>query len=138
MSVEVLFSCSLEGRQKFNPVFRAVNFLANSQKFDGLAGDMADGKRRTTPGITIRLGEDDTGKWQRITKGFGGIGGILSGHGIHDKQGFHRIRHLVQGLDLIHHFFIDSQATRRIHKQHIYKLFLRFGNGIADNLLRLL
>ena len=84
-----------------------IGLLAHADELDRLAGEVANRQGGTTTGITVCLGEDDTSERQRLIKGLGGIGGILTGHGIHHEQGFHRVDCPMQALDLAHHVFIN-------------------------------
>ena len=65
-----------------------VVLLANPDKLDGCAGDLAYGKCRAAAGIPIHFGEDDTGQRQFLVELVGGLDRILSCHGISHKQDF--------------------------------------------------
>jgi len=85
-------------------------------------------------GIAVGLGENHPRQRQGIIEGLGGVGGVLAGHAVHDKQGLHRSQGPVQPLDFIHHGGIDMQPPRGIDNQHIHELLTgsfhgRLGDG---------
>ena len=125
-----------------NPVrmegFERIALLTHAEELDRLAGDRAHGQCRTTTGITIDLGQHHAGQRQRIGKGLGGIGGILTGHGIDHEQGFDRLDRRMHGLDLGHHLGIDGQTTGGIDNHHVDELQLGFADRRLGNRHRLL
>ena len=125
-------ACSISLRLK------GVGLLADTQELDRFAGDMADRQRRTTAGITIDLGQDDPGQRQGFIEGLGGIGRVLTGHGIDHEQGLGRFGRRVHCLDLLHHVRIDVQTTGGIDDQHVHEAAFRFTQGGVDDIHGLL
>ena len=117
---------------------QGVGLLAHTDELDRLAGELTHRQRRTTAGITVGLGEDHTGERQRFIKGLGGVGRILTGHGVHHEQGFHRADGPVQALDLAHHVFVDMQTARGIDDQHIHITTAGFFQRRIGNIHRVL
>ena len=114
------------------------DLLAHTEELDRFTGDMTHRQRRTATGITISFGQDDTGQRQRIVKGLGSIGCILTGHGIDHKQRLDRIDRGMQLFDLCHHRFINMKTTSGVDNNHIFMLQARILNRIAGNINRLL
>ena len=112
---------------------QCIGFFADTQEFNRFTGDMADRQRRTAARITIDFSQHHTGQRQGFVEGFGGVCRILTGHGIHDEQGFDRVNRRMQLFDFPHHAFIDMQTTRGIHQQDIKELQLRmFQRFLSD------
>jgi hypothetical protein len=89
---------------------------------------------RASPSTLVRI----TPVSGRLVEGLGGVGGILTGHGVHHEQRFHRIDRGVQALDLAI-MLVDVQATGGIDNQHIEELDLGLrGNGAAGDVHRIL
>ena len=63
-----------------------VRLFAGADELDGLAGDVADGERRTAAGVAVHLGEDDAGEAEALVKVLRGVDGILAGHGVGDEE----------------------------------------------------
>ena len=118
--------------------FQGIGFLAHTQKFNGLAGNVLDREGRTTAGVRIRLGQHHTGQRQRLTEGLGGVRRILTGHGINHEQGLNRLDGAVQLLDFRHHGFINREATGGIDDQHVMEPQLRLSQRRIGNIHRLL
>ncbi len=118
--------------------FQGVDLLAHTEELDRLAGDMTYRQRRATTGITVNLGENHTGQRQGLVEGLGGVGRILTGHGIDHKQGFCRLGCRMHLFDLGHHLVIDVQTTGGIDNQHIHEAVLRLTHRCFNNGYRLL
>ena len=112
----------------------AIGLLANTDKLDRLAGDVAHRQCRATTGVAIGLGQHYAGQRQGFRKCFRGVGRILAGHGIDHEQSFHWLDRRVQSLDLGHHRFVDGQTAGGIYQQYIYETFLRIGNCRASDI----
>ena len=68
-----------------------IVLFADADELDGLAGDLANRKRRAAAGIAVHLGEDDAGQRQLLVELVGGVDRVLSGHGVGDEQDLLRI-----------------------------------------------
>ena len=112
--------------------------LANTQELDGLARDEADGQGGAATGIAIGLGEDDARERQGGIEGLGGIGRVLAGHGVHDKEGLDGLDRRMQTLDLRHHVLIDMQPPRGIDDEDILKVFAGRIQGRPGDMHRIL
>ena len=117
---------------------QGIGFFTHTEEFDRLAGDMPYRECCTTAGITVHLGEDNTGQRQGLIKGPGSIDRILADHGVDNKQCLHRISGFMNLFDLRHHLAVYVEATGGIHNQHIDKLLLGAGNSSVNYIDRLL
>ncbi|MNM79531.1 hypothetical protein D3C81_914660 [compost metagenome] len=101
-----------------------IGLLAHTEELDGLAGDVTDRQRGTATRVAVDLGQHYAGQRQRLVKGLGRIGGILTGHGIDHKQGFHRLDRRMHLFDLVHHRFVYVQTAGGIDDQHVVEFQL--------------
>lgn len=115
-----------------------IGFFAHTDKLDRLAGDVAHRQRSTTTGIAVRLGEDHAGERQRFIERLGGVGGILTCHGIHHEQGLDRLDGGMQILNLGHHLAVDVQTTGGIDDHHVIEFLARLIDGCGGDVDRLL
>ena len=118
--------------------FEAVDFLADTDKFNRFAGYMAYGQCRTAARITVHLGQYDAGQRQGFIKCLSSVHRILAQHGIDDEQSFNRVDRRMKRFDFVHHLFIDCQATGGIDHQYIVKMFFGVIDGGSRNLNRFL
>ena len=102
--------------------FECVGFFANAEEFDRFAGDVADGECRATACVTVDFREDDAGQRQYVVKGFGGVGGVLTGHAVHHEEGFDRVQQAVQVADFVHQRVVNVQATGGIDDEDVHLL----------------
>ena len=58
------------------------DLFTGAHELDGLARDLAHGKRRAAPGIAVHLGEHDAGDIQALVEGGGHGDRVLTGHGL--------------------------------------------------------
>ncbi|MNJ09541.1 hypothetical protein D3C77_36850 [compost metagenome] len=112
--------------------------LAHTDELDRLAGNGPHRQRGTATGVAVDLGQDHTGQRQRITKRLGGVGSILTGHGVDHEQRLDRLDRGVQVLDLGHHFGVDVQTTGGVDDDHVDELELGFADCRFSNGHRLL
>ena len=112
---------------------KGVEPLAHADELDGLAGYLPHRQSRPAAGVAVRLGEHHTAQRQAVVEGFGGVGGVLSGHGIHHEQGLDGFQALMQQFDFIHHRLVDGEAACRVHQQHINKPTLRLRQRRLDD-----
>ena len=116
----------------------SIQLLAGTHELDRLVHHGTDRQGGTTTGITIQLGQYDTVEIQTFVELTGGIHGILTGHGIYNKQCFIRIDGVLDGLDFIHHLLIDGQTTGGIDNHQVISFCLGFLDGMQSNLNRIL
>ncbi|MNM44050.1 hypothetical protein D3C81_549410 [compost metagenome] len=112
--------------------------LAHTDELDRLAGNGAHRQRSTATGVTVDLGQDHTGQRQRITKRLGGVGGVLTGHGVNHEQRLDRLDRGVQVFDLGHHLGVDMQTTGGIDDDHVDEFQFGFADRRFGNRYRLL
>ena len=106
-----------------------LQFLAHTDEFYGNIRDCFDGKRRTTAGIAVQLGHDDTVKSKTVIKGLRHIDRFLTGHRIDNEQNFMRLNFSLDIAKLLHEGFIYLQAACRIDDNDIIGMALRISNG---------
>ena len=88
-------------------------------ELDRAAGDFADGKRRTAPGIAIQFGQDDTGKSKSIIEMFRHRDRLLTESGIRHQEDFAGVGHLLDLYQFPDHGFIDLQPAGGVNDQII-------------------
>jgi len=67
---------------------KASGFSAGAEELDGLAGDLANAEGGAAAGVAVHLGEDGAGDGELVVEGFGGVDGVLAGHGVGDEEDF--------------------------------------------------
>lgn len=117
---------------------QAVDLFAGTDELDRLAGDVAHAQCGTAAGVAVGLGQHHAGQRQRLTEGLGGVGRVLTGHGIDHEQGFGGVDRGVQRLDLVHHRRIDRQAAGGIDQQYVDEGLARIADGGTHDVDRLL
>ena len=108
-----------------------IHFFAYADELDGFFDGIAYGEGGTATGIAIEFGEHDAVVVDAFVEGFGGVDGVLSGHGVNDEKGFLRIEMFFEGGDLGHHGFIDGETAGGIDDDDVDTL----GLGVADGFL---
>ena len=98
---------------------QGVEFLADADEDNGLAGYLPNRQGRATAGVAVGLGQYDTGQIERSTEGLGGIQCVLTGHSVDDEQPLMRANGPIDGADFVHQFGIHVQPARRIDNQHV-------------------
>ena len=116
----------------------AVDFLADTDKFNRFAGYVAYGQCRTAARVAVHLGQHDAGQRQGFIKCLGSVYRILTQHRIDDEQSFNRANRRMKRFDFVHHLFIDCQTTGGIDHQDIVKMFFGVIGGGSCNLNRVL
>src|SRR5207248_3817860 len=86
---------------------------------DGLYGDIADRERSAAASVAVHLRKDHAGQAELFVKLVGRVDGVLSGHGIGNKQDLLRIEQPLQALHLFHQLIVDVQTSGSIDDQHI-------------------
>ena len=93
-----------------------IRLFAHAEELDGLAGDVADGERRAAAGVAVHLGEHDAGEAEALVEVFGGVDGVLAGHGVGDEQNLARVEELLEARHLVHQLFVDVRDGRRCRR----------------------
>ena len=106
--------------------FHFRQFFAHTHKLDGRAGNRADGESSATARIAVHLGEHHAGNTKALVKAFGHGHGVLTGHGVGNKQNFLRLHQLFDGGQFLHEGFVHMQAASGIKQQHGGLLFAGF------------
>ena len=66
--------------------FERVVLLADADELDGLARDLADGKRCAAAGVAVHFCKHHAGERELLVELVGGTDRVLPGHGIGDEQ----------------------------------------------------
>ena len=111
-----------------------LHLLARTHKLDGLVHHGADGQGCTATGVTVQLGEDNTGIVEALVELLGGVHGILTGHGIHHEEDFVRIDGVLDVGNLLHQFLVDGKTAGGIHDDNIMSLGPCLADGIQGYL----
>ena len=116
----------------------SFHLLARTNELDGFGHHRTDTQGSTTTGISIELREYHTVEIQTVVELLRRIHSILTGHGVHHKQGLVRLDGLFQVRDLLHHLLIDSQSTGSIDDDDGIALLLRLADGVLGDLYHVL
>jgi hypothetical protein len=103
--------------------------LSVRREQDRPTGDLADGQRRTTAGVTVELGEHHPGEPDPVPKRFGGGHRILADHGVDHEQRLVRPYGIPDVAGLPHQLLVDAQAARRVDDDHV----VLAGAGLVDS-----
>ena len=99
-----------------------IHLLTHPHKLDRFVDYGTNGKRCSTAGITVQLGQYHAVKVQSIIELLRRIDGILSRHRVDDEQYFLRVDSILDRFDLLHHQLVDCQSTGGIDDDHIVAL----------------
>ena len=69
---------------------QGVEFLAQADELDRLAGDRPDGKSGAAFGVAVQLGQDHAGDTQSVVESAGDVDRFLAGHGVGHEEDFQR------------------------------------------------
>ena len=91
--------------------FQRIDFFADTNKFDRLAGDRAHREGSTAAGIAVHAGEHNAGEIDLVREILCDIDRVLTGQCIDHEQDFLRFRDIGNRLHLVHQLLIDMQTT---------------------------
>ena len=109
---------------------QGCQFFASGNILDWLADGVANGKCRTTPGISVHFCQNNPVKIQTLIKSSRCVHGILSRHGIHHKERLVRLNAAMNFRNLVHHGLVHRQSAGGIHQDHR----VTFGFSLFDGL----
>ncbi len=98
---------------------QGIVLFAHADELDGLSGDLANGKRRATTGVTIHLGEYHARERQFLVELVGRLHRVLAGHGVGNEEDLLRIEDLLQRLHLVHQLLVDVQPAGGVNDEHV-------------------
>ena len=84
------------------------NFFAGGSEHNWFAGDLSNGQCRATASIAINLGQDYSVKAHALLKCECGSHGILTDHGIDNKENLIGLYCVSDASSLLHKFCIDA------------------------------
>ncbi len=88
-------------------LFEAVEFLADAEKLDGLAGDVLGRQQGTAARVGVELGEDQAIKLKAFVEALCGRDGVLAGHAVEHEVNLMRAHRLVDVGQLGHQLIIN-------------------------------
>jgi hypothetical protein len=115
-------------------LFEGVEFFADANEFDGLAGDGFDGEGGAAAGVGVELGEDDAVEFELFVEGFGGVDGVLADHGIDDEEDLMGLDLDVDGFEFVHQRLIDVEAAGGVEDDDVPAILLGELDGVAADL----
>ena len=117
--------------------FEGVTFLADADKFEGLAGDGADGEGGAATRIAIHFGEDDAGDAEAFVEFVGGFDGVLASHGVGDEEDFGGVESVLEFGELLHELFVNVLAAGGVDEDDVAAGLHGFAAGGFGEIQRL-
>ena len=117
-------------------ILQRVQLFAHTGQLDRRTGDLTHGERRAATGVTVHPRHHDPGHAQGLVEGAGGVDRVLSGHRVHDEEGFRRVGRLAHRADLIHQRLIDREPAGGVEDDDVEHLTAPHLHGTAGNLHR--
>ena len=108
-----------------------VGFFAGAEELDGGSGDLADGKGGSAAGVAIHFGEDGAGDGEEVVEGFGGVDGVLAGHGVGDEEDFGGVEVALEVGHFLHEGLIDAGAAGGVDDEDVAAEVGGFAFGFA-------
>jgi hypothetical protein len=116
--------------------FEAVELFADADVLDRHAGHRLDGQRRPAAGVAVQLGEDHAVDLEGLVERFGGVDGVLPGHGVADEQHLMRHEAVVDQFQLAHQGVVDVQPAGRVEDQDVPPLLIGLPAAVLADLQR--
>ena len=114
------------------------HLLARTNKLDGLGHHRADTQCGTAAGVAVELGQHHTVEIEAVVEGLGRVDGILSRHGVDDKQGLVGTNMILQTFYLGHHLLVHCQASGGIDEHCVVAFRLGLLEGVVCYLVDVL
>ncbi len=109
--------------------FEGVGLFAGGEELDGLAGDLADGEGGAAAGVAVHFGEDGAGDGESVVEGFGGVDGVLAGHGVGDEEDFGGGEEGFELGHLVHEGLVDAEAAGGVDDEDVVGVVAGFFEG---------
>ena len=116
---------------------KVLRLFAGGGKHHRFAGHTHHRQRRTTTGVTIKLGQHHTVETNLLVKQHCGVHRVLANHGVNDEQRFVRLDGLPHRPQLRHQVLIDGQPTSSIDQDDVVQLQFSLGFGPASHIHRI-
>ena len=116
----------------------SFELLARTDEFDRLVDYRTDRQCGTTACVTIEFRQNNTVEVEAFVEFLGGIDSILTGHGINHEEDFVGVNGFLDGCNLVHHLFVDSQTTGSIDNDEVVTFSLSLLNGVLCDGYRIL
>ena len=107
---------------------KAVELFPETDEFDRAPGDFADRQRGAAAGVTIELGQNESGQVERLVEVLRNRDRLLTERGIRDQQNFIRLHRLPDADQFLNHVLIDLQPSRGVDDHHVNS----FGASLFD------
>ena len=111
-----------------------ILFLADTDKLDRTAGNLAHRQRRAAARVTIKASQHDTGDVDSLVEGGRRGHGVLTGHRVGDQQYLVRIGQRLHLAKLGHQPFINGDPAGGIEDQDVEPLELGRLQGTLGDL----
>lgn len=98
---------------------QSVDFFAYTDEFDGFSGDGLGGESGAAARVGVGFRKDEAVEFELFVKSFGGIDGVLAGHGVDDEVDLMGGEGAIDLAKLVHQVIVDVEATCGIEDEHI-------------------
>ena len=115
-------------------LLKVSDVLTGGGEHNRLAGHRSHRQGRTTAGVAIQLGQDNTGEVHALVEGIGGVHGVLTDHRVDDEQNFVRLNGVADIACLLHELGVNTQTTRGIDNHHVVQLGASLGHTVTRHL----
>ena len=116
---------------------KVAQFFTRTDKLDRLTGNCPCGKSRTATGVTVKLCENQAVDSERFVERGCHIDGVLTGHGVNDKQDFVGLYLSFDIFQLVHKLFVNMQTAGGIQKNIVMSVILCERHGASCDLNRI-
>ena len=113
---------------------KRFHLFARSDKENGLINHVTNGKGSTTAGVAVKFCQHNSFEVEAVVELFGGVHGVLSGHGINHEERVVGLNRSLDGGDFVHQFLIDGEASGGIDDDGVIAFRLGFVNAFKSNL----
>ena len=114
-----------------------VQRLPRAGKQDRTSRDAGDRQRGATPGVTVEFGQHDTREVDTLLEGASGGDGILTDHGVDDKENLVWIDRFSDVGGLFHELGVYAQPACGVDDDHVVLLAVGFFEGFLGDLDRI-
>ena len=106
-----------------------IQLFAHAHKFDGLAGDCADGQGRAPSGVAVQLGEHHAVDVQGVVKGLGRVHRVLTDHGVHHQQDLGGLHRRLDASELLHQLLVHVEPSGGVQEHQVVAVLLGVGDS---------
>ena len=99
--------------------FQRIKLLTGGDELDRLPDRGAQRNRRASARVTVHFRQDRAVEIEPFVERAGGVDRVLSGHRIDDEEDLVGRDGRLDRLDLLHHLFVDMQASGGVDDDHV-------------------